>query len=875
MLKRLASWLGALVRRDAFEDDLDEEVRFHIQTRSADFVRQGMAPDEAMRRARLAFGSIEKQKDLARESFGLRLIDEVRADVRLALRRLASRPGHALLIVATIAVGIGAATAVFSVVDQTVLRPAPFLDADRLVDVLDSRGSDLTPAKILGWQSQPAMFQRLEAYAPQQFDLRGEGNPERILAWQVSPGLFDMLGVAPHLGRSFVDGDGRPGGEPVAIISDALWRRRFGGAPDVLGRRIALNDREYTVIGVMPRRFRLHSEDDDVWVPFDLRAHVADPAADEFYAIGRLPGGVRMSRAQALADQLADRLEREMPLRGTWQLSVQPKRIVDVDATTRTAMFVLLGAVVFVLLITCANVISILLTDVPGRLREMAVRSALGGSRARLMRSMLVETTALAGAGGVLGVALAEWAVKAIVAALPKGTLWMTTTTIEVDARVLWVAWAMTAATALCVGIVPALRGSRAKPDSILKSGAGRTSTGRLPGALVVAEVAFSLMLLAGAALMTRTLVDLESIDPGFDPNGLVAMNVGLPSDRYPSDAARARFFDDIQERIAHVPGVMGTAVAQGVPPRSGGFSFGDVQDERGVSRTRTTVVWNRVTPAYFAVMRTPIVEGRSFRDNEPADSVIVSQTLARLLAQGRSAVGRRVKIGSNPWSTVVGVVKTVETRIGSDRRVSLQMYRPWARVPSPGPATPTRDAPRTYEYRQVIVRAADPLAAVPAIERQIWSVDSAQPIEHVALVSDMYGEAFGRQRFVLMLMSAFSIVALVLTAAGIFGLLAQMVAQRTREIGIRMALGARRAQLLRMIATRGMTLTLAGAAIGFAGALALAPVLKSLLFEVTPTDPVSYASVVALLAIVALAACWLPARAATRVDPAEALRVE
>jgi predicted permease len=881
MFERLTSWLRAVVHRDSFEDDMAEEMRQHLEARTADLVRRGVAPIEAARQSRLAFGSIEKHRDLARASFGLRLIDDLRSDSRLALRRLAAAPSRSLLIILTIALGIGAATSVFSVVDQTVLRPAPFLYADRLVDVMDySRkanggGSSLSPAKILGWQSQPALFERFEGMEPQQFDIAGDGTPERVSACRVTLGLFSMLGVSPALGRTFVDGDGQPGSPHVVIISDELWRRRFGGRPEALGRLITLNDQDYTVVGVMPRRFNLG--DHQLWVPLDLRAYADQTRGFGFMGIGRLARGVAMKDAQDVADRLSDRLQQQMPLPRSWDLRLFPKQIVSIDDTTRAAMLVLLGAVGFVLLITCANVTSILLTTVPARMREMAVRSALGGSRLRLMRSMLAETTVLAGVGGIVGVFLAQWVVQTIVAEIPPGLLSRATTTIEVDGRVLAVATAMIVLTAIGVGLAPALRGSSAKPDLILKNAGGRASAGRLPGALVVLEVGFSLVLLAGAALMTRTLVKLQSIDPGFEPNGLVAMHLDLPSDRYSSVSAREAFFDDVQQRLARLPGVTGSTVVQGVPPNAGGVSWGELQDEgRGTVVNDVMVQDAAVRPDYFAVTRTPIVAGRVFARADPPDSAIVSRALADLLVPGGGAIGHRFRIGtSGDWNTIVGIAGNVEGRTGLDNRTQLLWYAPWP-VGAAAPAvTQPRSQRRTYSWRILVVRAANPLGAIPAIEQQVWNVDSRQPIEKIALVTDMYGEAFGRQRFVLMLMTAFSIVALVLTAAGIFGLLAQMVAQRNREIGIRMALGAGPADVLRLVARRGLALTLAGAVIGIGGALLLAPALRSLLFEVTPTDPLSYASVVGLLAIVAAAACWIPARAATKVDPAVALRVD
>jgi putative ABC transport system permease protein len=802
------------------------------------------------------------------------------SELSIGLRRLLARPFRTLLIIFIIAIGIGAATAVFSVVDQTVLRAAPFLYADRLVDVFDTNrttgggGNSLSPAKIVGWWSQPALFERFEAIEPAMFDIAGDGVPERVQAGRVSLGLFPMLGVSPAIGRGFVDGDGRPGTDHVAVIGDALWRRRFGARPDVLGRVITLNDQEYTVIGVMPRRFRLSGEQ-QLWVPIDLRAHASETKGFAFYGIGRLTRGVRIADAQSLADRLADRLQRAAPLARSWDLDVKPKRVAMIDQTTRTAMLVLLGAVGLVLLITCANVASILLTDMPARLREMALRSALGASRARLARSMLLESAALVSAGGAIGLLIAWWAVAAIVAAVPPGLLWQMTTTVEIDGRVLAVACGLIAIATLAVGAIPALRGSHPGTDWLLRGAGGRASLGRLPGALIVAEVALSLMLLAGAVLLTRTLVNLEAIDPGFDPHGLLAMNVTLTSDRFPSASARAAFLEEVQRRIARVPGVSGSTVTLGLPPALGGFSWGELQVEgRGTVQQEISVVDATVGPEYFAVTRTPIVAGRVFGDHEPSDSAIVSRGFADRLAPDGRAIGLRFRIGTDGvWNTVVGISGNVESRIGLDSRTSLQWYAPWGVASSTAPAP--RPVRRTYYVRTVVIRSADPGATIPAVKQAVWDVDSRQPIESVSLATDLYAQAFGRQRFVLQLMTAFAAVALFLTAAGLFGLLARMFPQRTREIGIRVALGAAPAQVLRLVVAHAAMLTAIGTGIGIGGALALAPVLRSLLFEVTPTDPFSYAIVAALLLAVALAASWIPARSAMQVDPAVALRTE
>ena len=811
-------------------------------------------------------------------------------DIRIAIRRLAARPGYTALILLTLALGIGAATAVFSVVDQTVLRPAPFPFAHRLVDVLHahsvtkSGGNSLTPLKILGWQGQSAVFERFEGYAPQQMDVTGGAEPERISGLNVSLGLFSMLDVQPRLGRAFATGDGAPGSQRVVIISDAVWRRRFGGHADVLGQQMLLNDVPYTVVGVMPRRFRLLTEEEAFWLPVDLAARITDPTARGFYGIGRLAPGVSQAGAQQLVDQVADRQQKETPLPITWGLSVRKKAIARVDETTRTALFVLLGAVGFVLLITCANVANLFLSQAPARQREMAIRSALGAGRTQLVRSVLAESLFVALIGGTLGVLLARWGVDAILAAAPARMMSMSTTPIEVDGRVLAVAALLTMVTGVVFGLVPAVKGSRPNLETTLRSAgqaAARTSYGRVPGSLVILEVAFAVILLVGAALMTRTLANLNAIEPGFEPDGLVVMHVALPSDRYPTLAARVDFFDALQQKVRGLPGIADAAVSQGTPPSIGGISFGKPEIEgRGIPDTKVMVIPNGwVSPNYFSTMGIPLVAGRSFTADEPQNSAIVSQAFAEKYWPGGNALGGRFRMGSDfPWTDVVGIVGDVQSTAGGDERTPLQFYSAWVKRPAPAPAalTPAGRPPRrNYDYRQIIVRAADAAAAVPLIKEQIWSIDRNQPIEKVAFVTDTYADMFGKQRFVLALMGAFALVALVLTAAGIFGVLSQAVALRTREIGIRVALGARPADILQLVVSRGMLLAALGTAVGVAGALTLVRTLRALLYGVSPTDPVSFAVVVSLLLVVALIACWLPTRAAMRVHPAVALRVE
>jgi putative ABC transport system permease protein len=814
----------------------------------------------------------------------------IHQDVRFAVRRLLVRPAYAALIVFTLALGIGASTAVFSVVDQTILRPAPFLHADRLVDVLHihrirrSGGNSLTPQKIVGWQQQPALFERLEGAMPLQMDVTGTQEPERLSGMHVSLGLFSMLGVRPQIGRPFEKGDGAAGSGRVVIISHELWRRRFGSQADAIGQQMTLNDEPYTIVGVMPRRFVLHGESDAFWLPVDLEARITDTSLRSFYGIGRLSAGVPHERAKQIADEVADRLQAQAPLPETWGLGVARKRIANVDDTTRTALLVLLGAVGFVLLITCANVANLFLSQAPARQREMAIQSALGASRGLLIRSVMIESLLLAAVGGTLGILLAAWGVDAVIAAAPARLLSRITTTIENDGRVLTVAVALIVLTGILFGLVPAVRGSRPNLETTLRGGshaAGRSSYGRVPGLLVVVEVAFAVILLVGAVLMARTLANLHAIEPGFEPHGLVALHVQLPTDRYPTHGTRVEFFSAVSEQLLRVPGISGVTVSQGTPPSVGGISFGKAEVEgKGVEDSRIILPTGHVSPSFFDTMRIPLLAGRNFETGEPEDHAIVSKALADRFWPDGNALGRRFRLSANwPWQTVIGVVGNVQAGSTRDERTTLQMYNAYVQRPAPpvpaGGATPATPRRRSYDYRLLIVRAQNPNEAIPRIKEQIWGIDPKQPVERVALVEDTYAEMFAKQRFVLLLMGAFATVALVLTAAGFFGVLSQVVALRTREIGIRVALGARPADVMKLVLSRGMLLAGTGAVLGIGGALTLVRTVQALLYGVKPTDWVSFMAVTVLLLTVALVACWLPTRTALRVQPAWALRVD
>lgn len=809
-------------------------------------------------------------------------------DVRLAIRRFWFKPLHTAIVVSIVGVGLGAATAVFSVVDQLILRPAPFAEPSRLVSVMDlfraagARSTNLTLEKIAGWREQPALFEAFEGYTFRRVDVTGDGGePERVNGLVVTDGLFRLLGVQPSLGRGLGPDDGRPGAEPVVLISDGFWKRRFGGRTDALGSRLALSDEPHTVVGVMPRRFRIHGEDEDLWLPVRA-AGGGGTLPGGFVGLARLARGVDVASAQGIADRIAARLQAETPLPSApfWDIHVEKKKVASVAATTRTALFVLLGAVGFVLLITCANTASLLLSQIDVRQRESAIRAAIGASRRRLFREVLTESVLLAGLGGAVGILLATWGVEAIVAAAPPNLAFNPTSPIEVDLRILLVAIGLTLATGVVFGLTPAWRGARPHVEAILKSGAdggrGGTAQGGLAGALLVAEVAFSLILLIGAALMVRTFVNLHALSPGFDANGAIAISLSLPTDKYAGAGARSAFFQSLAERVAGLPGVTHAASAAHVFTGAG-ISFVTVDEIEGrgpgAASGSLAVPRNTVSPEYFQAMGIPLLAGRSFADADDPDAIVVSRSLAERLWPGGDALGRRFRFAAGwPWHTVVGVAGDVEPRSGGEAESPFQLY---GRFPPPSAAAAPPPRVRGYAERVLIVRAADPAAVVPAIRGAVWTLDPNQPVGRVDLVSDLYADAFGRERFVLQLMTAFGLIAVGLTAAGIFGVLAQVVARRTREIGVRVALGARGTDIVRLVATRGIVLVIAGAALGLAGAMAVSRSLEALLFQVRPIDPVSFAAVALLMVLIAVAACWLPVRRAIRLDPAAALRVE
>ena len=879
-------------------DDVDDELRFHIEARAAEYVAAGMSPEAAQAEARRAFGDLEYTRRYCREQDTRGERSERRAewagdllhDARYAVRALRRAPGFAIVATLTLALGIGANAAIFSVVNRLLIHPLPFRDADRLVQVwrADAKNSFLmSPMRdaALAWQRQArASLDGAELYTNDEVTLAGEPEAEVVRAMRVSTTYASFLGVRPLAGRGFVAEDTAAGAPDVVLLGESLWRRRFGASSEILGRTVRLAGKPHTVVGVMPRVLE-HSlgagDAPALWVPFrDVTAAPKPGESHTAHTVARLKPGVTVEQARRELATIAARVDTASKRSAFGSsLGVSVIRPVElIGGPVRTALLVMLGAVGFVLLIACANVANLLLARATAREREIAVRAALGAGRGRLVRQLLAESLVLAVVGGVAGLVLATWGLEAIVSLRPEQLDELDG--VQLDPLVLGLSALLSLATGVLFGLMPALHATRPSVGESLKAGT-RSATSAAAGrrfrsALVAAEVALSLVLLAGAGLLVRSVLGLQQIDPGFQTAGLVTANIQLPRPRYAAGEAFRPFYDQIAERAARLPGVEGVAVASGVPPRMG-ISFGQLEVEGGgAEATRAAagdgpmVSINWVGPEYFRLLRIPTRAGRQFAPDEMAvgaknEVAVINESMARRYWPGADAIGKRFRIGDRgSWTTVVGVVGDVKAGgLIGDHVGNRQIYKPAAEA--------------SWPDRTLVLRVAgdDPAAVVPALKQLVRSIDPDVPLREVATVSSLMAESISRPRFNMMLLAAFALLALVLAAVGLYGVIAYSVGQRTREIGVRMALGARPGSVQRLVVFEGMRPALAGVVVGLALALALGRVLAGLLHGVSPRDPATLAAVTLLLIAVALLACLLPARRAARVDPMEAIRNE
>lgn len=898
----------AIRRRDTIQDDMDEELRLHLESRVEQFIARGMTPEgartEALHRLGTSFDetrdrlrrSAERKEDrmAMRERF-----DDLMQDMRYAARGLVQRPGFTLVAVLTLAIGIGANTAIFSAVDALLLRSLPFRDPAMLMDVVQRTPFD--PAnggsgdtfwsypKFMTFRDAQRSFSSLALDARRPFVLTG-ANPERIIGEEVTAQYLSTLGTNVVLGHDFpADVDAHPDAPKLVIIGNALWQRRFNADPNVVGQLLRVDSSSYQVIGVLPASFHGMSGKAEVLIPATARTADNLGAWDfEFAMVGRLKPGVTVAQADADARRVAPLVYSATPQDkntltsgpgGSWGAAAQPLNSVRVASTLRQSLLVLFGAVGLVLLIACVNLANLLLGRATARRQEIAIRLAIGAGRGRVVRLLLCESVMLALLGGAASVALAAWGAHLLRTLNPEQTLQVQGLTgsvgavgfdtVHLDARALGFTFLVTLAIGVVFGLVPALQATRPDLTESLKdggSGAGRgIRVGSSRRILVVVEIALALVLLAGSGLMLRSLANVLAINPGFAADHLLTLRLSVPPGTVPKDSMPG-FYEAIQARLAAVPGVQQASLID-CPPLSGGcngtlMTFPD-RPASATSNAMVGVHWT--TPSWFNSVRVPLRRGRMFNDGDRLGGpkvVLISETAARKHWPGENPIGKTVKVyqgGFHTGATVIGVVGDV--RFGTiDSLPVSDVYISYAQA---------------YTPRMMIFlrTAGDPLALVAPVRRALTETAPQDPVYDIATMNQRVGAASSQARFSAMLLALFAIVALGLAVMGIYGVMAFGVAQRTREIGIRIALGADRRRVLNMVVREGVALAAIGTVIGLVAAFALTKLLRTLLFGVTPADPVTYVVIVAVVAAAALLASWIPARHAASIEPTEALR--
>jgi predicted permease len=874
--------LKLAVRPRAVEQDVEDELRFHLEMRAEKLQREGLSPQQAREAAQQEFGDLErvraecvrlgheKEREMKRSLF----LDALVQDLRYALRTLRKAPAFSLVAVLTLALGIGATTALFSVVRGVLLKPLPFPAPERLVrlwqasPVLDAPRTTLSANDLEDWKARQQSFSDIGAWwyveRMSGVDLSGTGEPEQLEATFVTEGFFSTLGMAPQLGRPFLPEENQRGQDAVVVLSHGVWTRRFGADPALVGRTLTLDGVPHTVVGIMPPSFTFPADQMDVWLPLSNISESGIPRTrfNRFLSVvGRLKPGVTLDTARAELGGISKQLAEAHPESNAQYPGVTAIPLHEaITGDVRPALLVVLGAVSLLLLIACANVANLQLARATLREREMAVRAALGAGPGRLMRQLLTESIVLAALGGALGMALAVWGTEALVGLsihqLPR------LREVGVDGEVLAFAAGATLLTGVLFGLLPALRARTPRLEPVLKAGSrGTVGSGgaRLRGVLVVAEVAIAVVLATGAGLATRSLARMLSEDPGFRADGAAVVSFSVPGDR---KAGPRPYLAEVLERVRAVPGVQSAAVMKYLPLEGTGEESpfrrpGHPEDEASPPHMLAIHASND----YFRTLGIPLLGGRDFELTDTVDAppvLVVNQAWARRYFPGEDAVGKSVSLGTTEFR-IVGVV-------GDVRQAGLA-------EPAPPLAYLHVLQFRRSSMNLVVRGQGAPLALAAAARQAIWSLNSQQTISRITTLEQVVSEAVTRPRLLSVLLGLFAGLGLTLAAVGIYGVLAYTVSQRQREMGVRLALGAKPADVLRLVLKSGMALAGAGVALGIAGSLGLSRVMGSVLYGIAPHDPLTFGGVMALLLTVALVACLVPARRAMRVDPAVTLR--
>lgn len=888
MLDDLRYRLRALFQRSVVEQELSDELRFHFENEVEKYKLAGMSEEEARRRARLAFGGQEQIKEDCREARGTSLIESTMQDVRYAVRQLAGNPTFAVVIILTLALSIGANSAIFSVIDSVLIKPLAYPQANRLVRLFLSNADypkfPLNPWDFHDYRTRSKSFAGLAAYTRGDLQLSGgSGAPVRLNGIEITSGYFRVLGVNPELGREFDEKAELPGNAKQVILSDRVWRERFGAAPDIVGRKITLDLEPYTVVGVMPPGTEhpgneyhsvAYGDDVDVWSPFTYDGSPTQRGSHYLDGIGRLKNGATIGQAYGELNSIMKELGHEYPNDQGWQVLVIPQYRVVVGSSQRI-LLVLLGAVGMVLLIACANAANLMLARATARQRELAVRLALGAQRPRLIRQLLTESLLIAITGGALGLAMAVAGVKALVSLLPAG--FPRAHEIHVNAPVFLFTFVVSALTGIVFGLIPAIQASRTDPRSWLHEG-GRTQTSsgrqsRLRNALVISEVSLACVLLIGAGLMLRSLLNLLNVNPGFAQEHVLTASISLPDDSYKTVAAVEHFYDQLTTDLSSAAGVKTVGVGSDLPWTGYDENFGGwtVEGKQPPKGEEFHARYHVASADYFRALGIPLDSGRFFTDADKTGApnvLIINEALKKKYLPNEDAIGKRINMGGDhpkpsDLFTIVGVVGDVKDKPNSPG-AEPSFWWPMLQEPFP------------LGDMSLVVRAnGEPPLLTDTVRGEMKRLNPALAVADVRQMDQIVEGSVETPRFAFVLVGIFAGLAIVLAAIGTYGVIAYSVGQRTPEFGLRMALGAQRVDVLRLVLTQAAALVLTGTALGVVFALALARVLKSLIYEVSPSDPVTFATVGVGVITIAVLACYLPARRATKADPMNALRAE